>query len=177
MPKFGLSPTWKAGYLHQITWSFGKGLPVLKINLITAECVICTVISEMFRFLNVKYKMSFSRVVRFINCSLLVCLKKSMDWKQFWIALIPADISCNCLESQTQKHPEIRNFKCLSFFLKLEMKIQSCFGGLCGITLWDSTQLEITVHMEYTLSKNGWSPEKMMALVIVGRPIKSTSIF
>lgn len=178
MPKLSLSPIWKAEYLHQITWSFGKGLSVLKMNLIRAECVICTDISETFRFLNVKYKISFSRGVRLTHFSQLVCLQKVYGLKIIldssnasWLKLslswtLNSQAYCN-------KKFQITTWASPRSLKRMRMKIHSCFGGLCGIRLWPSTQLEMSVHMEYTLTKNGWSPRQTMALVILGRPIKN----
>ena len=72
--KFSLFPVFKEEYLYQITGFLREDCAENEFD--KAECVICTDISEMFRFLHVKYKMSLSRGVRLTNLSQLVCLQK-----------------------------------------------------------------------------------------------------
>lgn len=74
--KFSLFPVFKEEYLYQITGFLREDCAENEFG--KAECVICTDISEMFRFLHVKYKMSLSRGVRLTNLSQLVCFQKEI---------------------------------------------------------------------------------------------------
>lgn len=106
--KFSLFPVFKEEYLYQITRFLREDCAENEFD--KAECVICTDISEMFRFLHVKYKMSLSRGVRLTNLSQLVCFQKEIcGLKKNWIAPMPTELSCHCLKSETLKHPIIRN--------------------------------------------------------------------
>lgn len=56
-------------------------------------------------------------------------------------------------------------------------KENTVFGALCGTRLWHSIHWEVTVHLEYTLSKKWMESKADKGVSNIGRPSKLASVF